>query len=233
MKTDNYIHVQGWMVSNLDLKGNELLAFAMIHGFSQDGKSEFEGSIKYVSDWLNCSRPTAIKTLENLRERNFIVKTSSDNETGKYKVNVTSAGNFIEGSKETLPVKKLYQSRNFTTGSKETLHNTNNTNTYISEEEFLDIWKRARLHYDRVPTHFKTLSFTEKQGLKDILKDYSKQDIEKAVAGLFFQDTIPNVRVRPTHLLDRQYFETYLDCWNNKKKIYSKDKKKKDNTGMI
>lgn len=121
--------------------------------------------------------------------------------------------------------------------------NTDSNNIYISpagkieetlsEDEFLDIWKRARLHYDKKPTGFKTLSFSEKQGLKDILKDYSKSDIERAIAGLFFQDTLPNVRIRPTHLLDRQYFETYLDCWNNKTKIYSKDKKKKDNTGMI
>lgn len=106
-------------------------------------------------------------------------------------------------------------------------------NKPLTEAEFLEIWKRARLHYDKKPTNISRLSPNEKGNLKDLLKDYKKQDIEQAIAGLFFQDTLPNVRIRPTHLLDRQYFETYLDCWVNQTKVYSKDKKKKDNTGMI
>ncbi len=30
--TNNYIAIQGWMVEQLGLKGNELLAYALIHG---------------------------------------------------------------------------------------------------------------------------------------------------------------------------------------------------------
>ena len=32
---ENYITVQGWMVTDLNLKGNELLIYACIYGFSQ------------------------------------------------------------------------------------------------------------------------------------------------------------------------------------------------------
>jgi hypothetical protein len=115
------------------------------------------------------------------------------------------------------------------------IYNTtvNTTDIYISEEEFLDVWSRARKFYDKKETNISKLSTNERGNFNDLVKDYNKKDFEHAVAGLFFQDTLPNVRVRPTHFLDRQYFETYLDCWRNNTKIYNKQKKKNDNTGMI
>lgn len=71
---DNYLTIQGWMVSKLGLKGNELLAFALIFGFSQDGETEFKGSLKYISTWLNCSKSTTIRTIDALVEKELIVK---------------------------------------------------------------------------------------------------------------------------------------------------------------
>ena len=34
---DNYVAIQGWMITDLNLKGNDLLIYAVIYGFSQDG----------------------------------------------------------------------------------------------------------------------------------------------------------------------------------------------------
>ena len=36
---DNYIVIQTFMIRELKLKGNELILYALIHGFSQDGTS--------------------------------------------------------------------------------------------------------------------------------------------------------------------------------------------------
>ena len=33
ISSDNYVVVQGWMCNELDLKGNDLLVFALIYGF--------------------------------------------------------------------------------------------------------------------------------------------------------------------------------------------------------
>jgi len=74
MKNTNYITIQGWMINELELKGNELIVFAIIYGFSQDGNSEFTGSINYIKDTLNCSRNTAIKTIKKLVDFGFIKK---------------------------------------------------------------------------------------------------------------------------------------------------------------
>ena len=52
MKKGSYLTIQDWMVTDLHLKGNELLAYALIYGFSQDEQSCFYGSYQYVMEWL-------------------------------------------------------------------------------------------------------------------------------------------------------------------------------------
>lgn len=69
-----YIVIQDWMISDLQLKGNELLTYALIYGFSQDGESEFKGSLKYISNFLGVSKSTAQRNLENLVNRGVIEK---------------------------------------------------------------------------------------------------------------------------------------------------------------
>ena len=69
MKDSNYITIQGWMMNRLNLKANDLMLFAIIYGFSQDGASEFSGSLKYIQDALNCTRMTAVNALKSLLEK--------------------------------------------------------------------------------------------------------------------------------------------------------------------
>lgn len=69
-----YIVIQDWMISDLQLRGNELLTYALIYGFSQDGESEFKGSLKYISSFLGVSKSTAQRNLENLVNRGVIEK---------------------------------------------------------------------------------------------------------------------------------------------------------------
>lgn len=75
IKNDNYIAIQGFMVKDLELTGNELIAYALIYGFSQDGESQFRGSLSYVAEWMNCSKTTAFNILNKLAEDGFIQKT--------------------------------------------------------------------------------------------------------------------------------------------------------------
>ncbi len=69
-----YIVIQDWMISDLQLKGNELLAYALIYGFSQDGESEFKGSLKYISEFLGISKSTAQRSIEKLVDRGIVEK---------------------------------------------------------------------------------------------------------------------------------------------------------------
>lgn len=71
---NNFYTVQGWMVTELGLRGNELAAYAIIYGFSQDGASKFQGSLTYVAEWLGCGRSTAKRVLAKLAEKGLVAK---------------------------------------------------------------------------------------------------------------------------------------------------------------
>lgn len=70
----NFIHVPGFAIIELGLSGNELLCYSLIYGFSQDGETEFVGSLNYVSSALNVTRQNAKKIIDRLIERGLVEK---------------------------------------------------------------------------------------------------------------------------------------------------------------
>lgn len=71
---ENYITIQGWMINELQLKGNELMIYAIIYGFSQLENQKFTGSLQYLADWTNSTKQGVIKNLKSLLNKNLIVK---------------------------------------------------------------------------------------------------------------------------------------------------------------
>lgn len=73
-KKQSYITILDWMVEKYHLKGNELIAYALIYGFSQDGESEYKGSYGYLCKWLGVDRATAIRILKRLESKGLLTK---------------------------------------------------------------------------------------------------------------------------------------------------------------
>lgn len=69
-----YYSVQGWMLSELGLKGNALAVYAIVYGFSQDGVSEYAGSSAYLCEWLGCTKKTVLSTLAELTDKGYLKK---------------------------------------------------------------------------------------------------------------------------------------------------------------
>lgn len=106
MKDENFIVIQGWMINRLNLAGKDLIAYAVIYGFSQDGESEFEGSFKYLSSLIGCSRPTGIKVINSLIEKGLIkkrVETLNGVTFNRYRATLPLVKKLYHPSKETLP----------------------------------------------------------------------------------------------------------------------------------
>ena len=59
----NYIALQGWMLTDLNLKGNELIIYACIFGFTQAENQSFNGSLQYLADWTNSTKQGVVKCL--------------------------------------------------------------------------------------------------------------------------------------------------------------------------
>lgn len=147
MKSDNYVVIQGWMCNELNLKGNELLVYALIYGVSQDGKSKFSAGRNYIADTFNISLPTVDKALQNLVDQNLIIKEPCRNqsETDKYFANISSKETLVPkniSSKETLLNNKYISSN--TINTQQELFNTNKEvinkeDTYKEKiQEFVD-----------------------------------------------------------------------------------------------
>lgn len=176
LNNKNYITVQGWMVKELGLKGNKLLTYALIYGFSQDRKSEFTGSLSYIADWVGVTKRAAIDIINDLIDKKLIEKiehTAGNVKYSSYKI--TSAENFTGGeeispggSEKTSP-QHIY------------IINNNNTPPIIPpkgealKQEFKDLWnnKLAKYYSEQYPYNTPLPVITKNQ-----LKHLSARDKE-------------------------------------------------------
>lgn len=139
IKDGSYINIQSFMVTELELKGNELLVYAIIYGFSQAENTYFSGSLQYLADWTNSTRQGIMKNLKSLIDKGLIEKVGENKQINYYKAH--------------RPVNKVYQSTEFTgkqslqdmstefTGTcKQSLHNNidNNIDNNITTTTKLD-----------------------------------------------------------------------------------------------
>lgn len=74
VRNENYIVIQGWMVNELKLKGNGLIIYAIIYGFSQSESQRYTGSLQYLADWTNSTKQGVIKSLKLLIKKGLIMK---------------------------------------------------------------------------------------------------------------------------------------------------------------
>lgn len=108
INNENYILIQGWMVNELKLKGNELLIYAIIYGFSQTENQLYSGSLQYLADWTNSSKQGVILNLKSLISKGLIVKNEKIINGVKfceyYSTNLNGVLKKVEwGIKESLP----------------------------------------------------------------------------------------------------------------------------------
>ena len=73
-KNENFYVIHGWMMNELNLKGNELLVYAVIYGFSQTENQFFTGSLQYLMSATKASRQTIINCLNSMTKKGLISK---------------------------------------------------------------------------------------------------------------------------------------------------------------
>ena len=159
VKDGNFITIQSFMVKDLKLKGNELLTYAIIYGFSQNGESKFTGSLQYIADWTNSTKQGVMKNLKSLVEKGLIVKTDIYENGVKFvkyhatefnpmQQNLTGyATEFNGGMQQSLtPPIQHSLPNNISLNNKENNIN-NNKGVYIrtAEGNYLGIYKNVKL----------------------------------------------------------------------------------------
>lgn len=68
--------IHDFMTEQLQLKGTELLLYALVYNFSQDGNGCFYGTAEYAAKKVNCTRRSIVSTFASLVEAGLLSKSS-------------------------------------------------------------------------------------------------------------------------------------------------------------
>lgn len=74
MKDNCYVVIQSFMLNELHLKGNELIVYAVIHGYTQDGEHWYYGTRGHLAEWCGATKGTVANCLNSLMEKGLIVR---------------------------------------------------------------------------------------------------------------------------------------------------------------
>ena len=216
IKDENYFQVSGWMLNCLGLKGTPLQLYAIIYGFTQDGKSCFEGSLAYLEDFTNTTRPTVIKALKELVDKGLLRKKERLENGVKfvtYQADLREAERRRGGGKEPLQGagKKLDRGgkKPLQGGSKGPLPNNkdlnNKADNYISIVEYLN---------QKAGTRYKPTAKDTREHINARLADGHKvEDFFKVIDNKCTEwlGTEWEKYLRPATLFGRK-FESYLNA---------------------
>lgn len=191
IKDDNYCLIQGWMLNIGCSNWNEIAAYALIYGFSQDGQTKFKGSIAYIQEWLMCCKQTALTTLKKLEEKGLIEKT-------QYEINGVTFNEFSATKRGSLNFRPPVQildggSLNFRPNN-----NINNRDVYNNsplrselsytesaeknaDDEFEKFWKLYDKKVERTKCErlWSKLSKADKQKIFERLPEYIQNTPDK------------------------------------------------------
>ena len=207
VKENSYINIQAFMVNDLHLKGIELIVYAVIFGFSQDGESEFTGSLQYLADWTCSTKQGVLKALQSLVEKQLILKNIEYKNNIRFCTYKSTVLNKVEqGIKQSL----TGYATEFNGGIKQSLpnniyNNINNTlehtqeacTPYLQEPKFNNskdyqsfikdsfslIAEHNKNAKKKIPISKDILFFSQKEGrdLIELSKQYEPEEILKAL----------------------------------------------------
>lgn len=99
----SYIHIWWWMINELELKGNDLLVYAIIYSFTNGTKDHyFNWSLNYLAEWTNSTERGIQKNLKNLIEKWYIKK----EETSLYNVKIIRYRTKFQGVEQSSIIKE-------------------------------------------------------------------------------------------------------------------------------
>lgn len=210
IKREQYIVIQGFMVTDLKLKGNELLVYAIVYGFSQSEGQVFSGSLQYLADWLNASKQTVSSCLKSLVEKGFLEKKEIFNNGVKfceyYAKNLNGVCKNFNLGMQKICTNNLYNNLD------------NNLEYNIVEQGKKQAICEEVINYlnDKCHTEYRAKSKATIELVNGRLSEgYTVEDFKRVIdnmASRWLGDEKMEVFLRPKTLFGLQKFESYLNC---------------------
>lgn len=210
VKDGNYIVIQSFMVKDLRLKGNELLIYAAIYGFSQTENQAFTGSLQYLADWTNSTKQGVIKNLKSLVEKGYITKDEQYINGVKFCEYRTTEFNGVLNKVE-HPIKQ-----SLTPPIKQSL-----PNNIVNDKQA----EKKDINNKQLEKEFNTLweAYPRKQGKANAFKAYEKARKK----GVEFQTVLDGVYLYAAYLKRNKVEDRFIkqgstwfnqQCWNDEYK---------------
>ena len=222
IKDGNYIVIQSFMVKDMKLKGNELIIYAAIYGFSQTENQAFTGSLQYLADWTNSTKQGVIKNLKSLVEKGFITKDEQYINGVKFCEYRTTEFNTLLNKVE-HPIKQSLTGgiqQSLTPPIKQSL--PNNIGIENIEVDNIANNKANKIDSAQLEKEFTTLweAYPRKQGKANALKAYEKARKK----GVEFQTVLDGVYSYLTYIRVNKVEDRFIkqgstwfnqQCWND------------------
>ncbi len=199
---DNYVTIQGWMVTDLGLKGNALLVYAAIYGFSQKEDQWFTGGQQYLAELCKSSVRGIWKNLNDLRNMGLIEVSFSDRDARWNKYRTTevrllpeqsstnslqeqSSGNYEQSSGIENEIPELsdeipeLSDKNAGTEFRQNININNNINNIPPKKEEGEVTRACAREAAASPIP----ELTEEQ-IREIVSVWNDQKLTKSIVGI-------------------------------------------------
>lgn len=195
MKKFDYIVIQAPMISELGLKGNSLLLFAMIHGFSKDGKNRFRASLEEMAEWLITSKGAVSSTLRALEKAGYITKhdvKDGNKDKPEYSTNyeILMAKVEAEGS---LRMDRIYAEKDPKSArvlnpypSQKAVEGMGTESVRVLNQERMGTESVTKKGTESVPNKYNNINIYKYSCCYSALTDEQKQQEQKEILKLFF-----------------------------------------------
>ena len=194
VKDENFLTITGWMVNQLNLKGNELLIYAIIYGFSQEENQTFSGSLQYMADWTNSTKQGVIKCLKSLQKKELIGKNEKYINGVKFCEYYTTKFNGVlnkveQGIKQSLTggIKQSLPNNIDNNNIDNNIDNNSESQSSVSTKNIVDLFHSICKSYPKV----RSISENRKKAIQARLRvhgiDTIKEVFEKAEASDFLK----------------------------------------------
>lgn len=74
VNNEHFVTIHGWMRTQLNLKGNDLMVYAIIYSFTQSSEQRCKGSLQFLADWCGATKQGIIKNIKSLLSKKLIAK---------------------------------------------------------------------------------------------------------------------------------------------------------------
>lgn len=179
---DSYCNIQGWMITDLKLTGNELITYAVIYGFCRDGQNWYKLSQEHVARWSGITTRGLRKILTNLKEKGLLkmrndgsggcseymtikpdrLPDSAELSSGEVRNSVPEVRNSVPGVRNSVPEGAELSSYPTSNNINNNINNINNIKEITKEKQlendFEELWKL----------------YPKKRGKTEAFNDYKK-----------------------------------------------------------